>query len=107
MSWILAKGHLAALDYLSRTDQGEFLAINLGTGRGYSVLEMISAFERASGRPVPYKVIDRRPGDVASCYADPSLAEELLGWKAELDIDAMCADTWNWQSRNPDGYRAG
>jgi UDP-glucose 4-epimerase len=103
----LAKGHLAALVYLSRAERGEFLAINLGTGRGYSVLEMISAFERASGRPVPYKVIDRRPGDVASCYADPSLAKELLGWKAELDIDAMCADTWNWQSRNPDGYRAG
>ena len=73
------------------------LTVNLGTGRGYSVLEMVKAFETASGKPVPYRITPRRPGDVAQCYADPSLARELLGWKAELGIEAMCADTWRWQ----------
>ena len=77
---------------------------NLGTGRGYSVLEMIRAFEKASGKEVPYIIAPRRQGDIAQCYADPSLAARELGWQAERDLDAMCADTWNWQSKNPNGY---
>lgn len=91
----LAQGHLAALAALER--QPGMMTVNLGTGRGYSVLEMVRAFERASGRPVPYRIAPRRPGDVAACYADPSLAEQLLGWRAERDIDAMCVDGWRWQ----------
>jgi len=91
----LARGHLAALEALHR--RPGVLTVNLGTGRGYSVLEMVKAFETASGKPVPYRITPRRPGDVAQCYADPSLARELLGWKAELGIEAMCADTWRWQ----------
>ncbi len=98
----LAKGHLAALDHLA--DLAGCTAINLGTGRGYSVLEMVKAAEKASGRPVPYRIVGRRPGDIAACWADPSLAAELLGWRAELDIDRMCADHWRWQSANPEGY---
>jgi UDP-glucose 4-epimerase len=80
---------------------------NLGTGRGYSVLEMVAAFEKASGRPVPYRTGARRPGDVAVCYADPTLAREELGWVAERGVDEMCADTWRWQSANPEGYGRG
>jgi len=98
----LARGHLAALDHLD--ELSGCTAINLGTGRGYSVLEMVKAAEKASGRPVPYRIVGRRPGDIAACWADPSLAAELLGWRAELDIDRMCADHWRWQSANPDGY---
>lgn len=98
----LARGHLAALERLD--DLPGCTAINLGTGRGYSVLEMIRAAEKASGRPVPYSVVERRPGDVAACWADPSLAAELLGWRAELDIERMCADHWRWQSANPEGF---
>jgi len=101
----LAKGHLAALRYLADSPINPLLQVNLGTGRGYSVLEMIAAFEQASGKLVRYEVAARRPGDIASCYADPSLAASLLGWKAELGIDAMCVDTWRWQSNNPEGYR--
>lgn len=97
----LALGHLAALDALSRK-AGE-LTVNLGTGRGYSVLEMVRAFEKASGRHVPYRLVDRRPGDVASCFADPQLASAMLGWRASRGIDEMCADTWRWQSANPHG----
>jgi UDP-glucose 4-epimerase len=93
----LADGHVAALDYLDRT-KGALLTVNLGTGRGYSVLEIVSAFGRASGRAVPYRFARRRPGDIAQCYADPSLARELLGWRATRDLDAMCADAWRWQS---------
>jgi UDP-glucose 4-epimerase len=100
----LARGHLAALERVY-AHAGAF-TVNLGTGRGYSVLEMVRAFERASGRPVPYRLVDRRPGDIAECYADPALARELLGWQAERGIDAMCADAWRWQSGNPDGYRS-
>ena len=73
------------------------LTVNLGTGRGYSVLEMIRAFEEASGRPVPYRIVGRRPGDVAQCYADASLAASLLNWRAELGLEAMCRDSWRWQ----------
>jgi UDP-glucose 4-epimerase len=98
----LAKGHLAALAALER--QGGLLTVNLGTGRGYSVLEMVKAFEVASGRPVPYRIAPRRAGDIATCYADPTLAASLLGWCAELGLDAMCADAWRWQSGNPDGF---
>ncbi|WP_131111415.1 UDP-glucose 4-epimerase GalE [Sulfuricystis thermophila] len=98
----LAKGHLAALAALER--QGGLLTVNLGTGRGYSVLEMVKAFEAASGRKVPYRIAPRRPGDVATCYADPTRAAELLGWRAEKDLAAMCADAWRWQSANPDGF---
>ena len=92
----LAAGHVAALRYL-RKNQG-LLTVNLGTGRPVSVLEMVRSFEKASGRPVPYNVVSRRPGDVAQCWADPTLAEQLLGWKAELDVDRMCADAWRWQN---------
>jgi UDP-glucose 4-epimerase len=91
----LARGHLAALDALRR--RPGVLTINLGTGRGYSVLEMVRAFSTASGKPVPYRVVGRRPGDIAQCYADPSFALKVLGWKAQLGIEAMCADTWRWQ----------
>ena len=101
----LAEGHVAALRHL--LDGGESLTLNLGTGRGVSVLELVRAFEAASGRPVPYEIAPRRAGDVAACYADPTLAEQRLGWKAELDLDAMCADSWRWQSANPEGYAAG
>jgi UDP-glucose 4-epimerase len=98
----LARGHLAALEKL-REAPG-VVVYNLGTGRGYSVLEMVAAFERASGRPIPYEIVARRPGDIATCYADPALAREELGWQAELGIDAMVTDTWRWQSQNPNGY---
>jgi len=91
----LARGHLAALNALR--DRRGVLTVNLGTGRGYSVLEMVRAFAAASGKPVPYRIVARRPGDIAQCYADPTLALATLGWKAEFDIDAMCADTWRWQ----------
>ncbi|MFZ4757558.1 MAG: UDP-glucose 4-epimerase GalE [Burkholderiaceae bacterium] len=99
----LAQGHLAALRRVF--DVPGFWTVNLGTGSGTSVLQMVAAFERASGRPVPYTIGPRRAGDIASCYADPSQAERLLGWRAKLDIDAMCADGWRWQSTNPNGYR--
>lgn len=99
----LAEGHVRALQWLER-GQG-IRAFNLGTGKGYSVLDMLHAFERACGRELPYILTDRRPGDVASCYADPTLAERELGWRAGLDLEAMCADAWRWQSANPDGYR--
>lgn len=79
--------------------------MNLGTGRGYSVLEMIAAFEKASGKAVPYDIVERRPGDVSSCYADPAYAENILGWKAERGIEAMCQDHWRWQERNPEGFK--
>ncbi|MFZ4480792.1 MAG: UDP-glucose 4-epimerase GalE, partial [Rhodoferax sp.] len=98
----LALGHLKALERL--LTQAECLAINLGTGIGYSVLDMVQAFEKASGKPVPYKVGPRRAGDIASCYADPGQALALLGWRAERGLEAMCADTWRWQSSNPNGY---
>jgi UDP-glucose 4-epimerase len=91
----LALGHLAALGALAT--QPGLLTVNLGTGHGYSVLEMVRAFEQASGRSVPYRIAPRRPGDIAQCYADPGLAARLLGWKAERGIEAMCVDTWRWQ----------
>ena len=98
----LALGHLAALDALAR--DGGLMTVNLGTGHGYSVLEMVAAFEKASGRPVPYRIVARRPGDIAECYADPALASERLGWVAQRNLEAMCADGWRWQQGNPQGY---
>jgi len=100
----LAVGHVAALDRLLSAPGS--LTVNLGTGRGYSVLELIAAYERASGRPVPYDIVARRPGDIDACYADPALARAALGWTATRDLDAMCADSWRWQSQNPDGFGA-
>lgn len=97
----LAAGHLAALNALQNPS---LLTVNLGTGRGYSVLEMIKAFEAASGKPVPYDIVDRRPGDIAACYADPALSKALLGWEAQHGIERMCEDTWRWQSMNPLGF---
>jgi UDP-glucose 4-epimerase len=98
----LARGHLAALD---RLDGPPGVAVyNLGTGRGYSVMEVIHAFERAAGKTIPYRVIERRPGDVPTSYADPARAREELGWQATRTLDDMCADTWRWQTQNPNGY---
>lgn len=98
----LARGHVAALEFLERKRRS--ITVNLGTGRGYSVLEAVKAFERASGRTIPTEIVARRPGDVAACYADASLAATQLGWQSRLDLDAMCRDAWRWQSQNPDGY---
>ncbi|WP_367306906.1 UDP-glucose 4-epimerase GalE [Alicyclobacillus acidocaldarius] len=98
----LASGHVRALDWVLSHAGAE--AFNLGTGKGSSVLEVIRAFERASGRKIPYRIGPRRPGDAAVSYADPSKAERVLGWKATQDLDAMCRDTWRWQSQNPNGY---
>jgi UDP-glucose 4-epimerase len=100
----LAAGHIAALAKLDSLPAVS--AINLGTGRAYSVLEIVRAFEAASGRPVPYRLVDRRPGDVAACWADTSLAASLLDWRAQHGIETMCRDAWRWQAANPNGYRA-
>ena len=97
----LAKGHIAALKKLSANG---IYTYNLGTGRGYSVLDAVKAFEKANGLEIPYDVVERRPGDIAECYADPALAEKELGWHAEKDLVDMCRDAWNWQKNNPDGY---
>lgn len=101
----LARGHVKALEKLHALTQPELMTINLGTGQGYSVLEVIHAFEKACGKAVPYHLVDRRAGDIASCYANPLHAEKAIGWKAELDLATMCADAWLWQSQNPNGYR--
>ena len=98
----LAKGHVKALQVLK--DKPQVVVANLGTGNGYSVLDMIKAFEKFSGKTVPYKIVDRRPGDIAICYADSSYAEKKLDWKAEYGLDDMCKDAWHWQSMNPNGY---
>jgi len=100
----LALGHVAALRRLLATPGS--LLVNLGTGRGYSVLELIAAYEKASARAVPYDIVARRPGDIDSCYADPALAHAELGWQATRGLDAMCADSWRWQSLNPHGFDA-
>ena len=93
----LADGHVAALNYLDR--QGGLLTVNLGTGQGYSVLEMVKAFGQVSGRPIPHKIAPRRAGDIARCWADPGLAQELLGWKSSRGLEQMCADAWRWQQQ--------
>ena len=98
----LAQGHLAALNYLQ--NQQTSITVNLGTGRGVSVKELADTFARVTGAPVPYRFVDRRPGDVAACYADTRLARDALGWQAQLGVDRMCTDAWRWQSQNPEGY---
>jgi UDP-glucose 4-epimerase len=98
----LAEGHVAALRHL--LDGGGSHTLNLGTGQGSSVLDVVRAFEAASGRKIAYRVLPRRPGDVAACYADPSLAQRLLGWRARYGLHEMCADAWTWQRDNPDGF---
>ncbi len=98
----LVEGHVAALRYLF--DNSGLLTVNLGTGRGASVLELVAAFEQASGRQIPYEMVGRRAGDIAACWADPALAQELLGWRASRSVEEMCTDTWRWQSANPQGY---
>lgn len=105
----LAQGHIAALRIQASRPQEDdaysgVLTYNLGTGRGFSVLEMVEAFEKASGRKIPYRIAGRRPGDIAVCYADPQLANEELGWRAQMGIEEMCADAWRWQSMNRDGF---
>lgn len=100
----LARAHVAALQAL--LGGGASFTVNVGTGRGHSVLEVVAAFQKASGRPVPHQIVARRPGDVAQCWADPSLAQRLLGWQARHTLDEMCADAWRWQRQNPAGYRS-
>ena len=97
----VAEGHVEALRFL--LDSRRSITANLGTGRGHSVLDVVRAFERASGRPIPCKTVARRPGDIGAYYGDPSLAAELLGWRASRDLDTMCADSWRWQRQNPNG----
>jgi len=98
----LARGHIKALEKL--TAKPGLVIYNLGTGQGYSVLEMVRAIEKASGREIPYQIVARRSGDIATCFADPAFAEREIGWKAEHDLQEMAEDTWRWQSNNPDGY---
>ena len=102
----LAKGHLSALNYLAdkKNDEGELITVNLGTGQGYSVLEMIKAFEKASGKNIPFEIVARRAGDIAACYSDSRYAEQIMGWKPLYGLDDMCKDAWNWQKNNPNGY---
>jgi UDP-glucose 4-epimerase len=100
----LAEGHVAAVQRL--LDHAGSFTVNLGTGRGHSVLEVVAAFAAASGRAIPYEIRPRRPGDVASCWADPSRAQQLLGWRATRDLATMCTDAWRWQSNNPNGFDA-
>ena len=98
----LAKGHVAAVRYVTEHTGCE--VFNLGTGVGYSVLEMVKTFERANNLTLPYKIVDRRPGDLPTCYADPSESAEILGWGAEKNLEDMCRDSWNWQKQNPQGF---
>ena len=98
----LARGHLCALKKLEQ--KPGLVIYNLGTGHGYSVLDVVNAFEKANGVKVPYSIKPRRPGDIATCYCDPSKAERELGWKAKYGIEDMCRDSWNWQSQNPNGF---
>ena len=99
----LAQGHVKALEKINALDK--VLTVNLGTGKGYSVLDMVHAFEKASGKKIAYNFAPRRAGDIAKCYADPSYAQEVLGWYAKKDVNAMCKDAWRWQSMNPNGYK--
>ncbi|MBR2498568.1 MAG: UDP-glucose 4-epimerase GalE [Clostridia bacterium] len=98
----LSKGHVLAVNKLA--ENPGLLIVNLGTGQGYSVLDMVKAFEKVTGKPIPYKFMPRRPGDIDECYADPSLAQEILGFKAEKTLEDMCRDAMNWQTKNPNGY---
>ncbi len=99
----LADGHVKALDKISKIS--EVMTVNLGTGNGYSVLDMVKAFEQASGKKIPYQIVPRRAGDIAECFADPSYAKKVLGWEAKKSIEEMCEDSWRWQSNNPMGYK--
>ena len=96
----LALGHVRAIDYLNSKDTMKPLIVNLGTGIGYSVVDVLKAFEKASGKKIPYKIVDRRAGDIATCYSDPSFAKEILGWEAKKSLEDMCVDIWNWQNNN-------
>ncbi len=98
----LAEGHVKALNKIDMIS--EVMTVNLGTGKGYSVLDMVKAFEKASGKKVPYQIVSRRAGDIAECFADPSYAKKVLDWEAKKSIEEMCEDTWRWQSNNPNGY---
>lgn len=100
----LAQAHVKAVEYLLAGRDS--LTVNLGTGQGYSVMDVLKAYGDIVGRPIPFQVVERRAGDIATCYADPSLAEKLLGWKARRNLDQMCADSWRWQSQNPMGYES-
>lgn len=102
----LAIGHLKALEKMLQPTFTSWKAYNLGTGSGYSVLDVVKAFEKASGREVKYQVVGRREGDIAECYADASLASRELNWTATRDIVSMCKDTWNWQQKNPKGFQS-
>jgi len=99
----LALGHLSALDYLQ---QPQCFAVNLGSGTGHSVLDVVKAFEQACGKTLPYTIAARRVGDIASCYADVTLAHTALGWRTQRTLATMCADSWRWQSSNPNGFRS-
>ena len=101
----LAIGHVKAIEKMAQISDG-VLIYNLGTGIGYSVLDIVKGFEKAVGKPIPYTIKPRRPGDIATCYADPSLAKKELGWVAVRDLDKMCEDSWRWQKSNPEGYEA-
>ena len=100
----LAQGHVAALQAMLAG--GDSFTVNLGTGQGYSVLELVRAYEVASGRPIPYEVVARRPGDIDACYADPTRAHDLLGWRAQHGLQRMCQDSWHWQRLNPQGFES-
>lgn len=102
----LSIAHVKAIDYLNAQEtMSKLLITNLGTGTGYSVLDVVKAFEKASGKEVPYRLVDRRAGDIATCYANPSYAKEILGWEAKRDLEQMCCDSWRWQSNNPNGFK--
>lgn len=101
----LAQGHVKALQAFQHGAVPNLLVVNLGTGQGYSVLDMVKAFAAASGREIPYRIVERRAGDIACCYADPERAAQLIGWRAQKNLGDMCRDTWHWQSQNPQGYR--
>lgn len=100
----LAQGHLNAIDYLVKKGLGKVVTVNLGTGKGYSVLDMVKAMGKACGHEIKYKIGERRPGDIATCYADPTFAKQELGWEAKLGLEEMCRDLWTWQSKNPNGF---
>ena len=100
----LAKGHVKALDYFKNKNKGNVLKLNLGSGKGYSILELINTFQQVTGKDIAYDIVDRRPGDIVISYASPELAEKTILWKAEENLEDMCRDTWRWQSQNPSGY---
>ncbi|MCL5255756.1 MAG: UDP-glucose 4-epimerase GalE [Gammaproteobacteria bacterium] len=102
----LAEGHVAALRYLIKQERAEYSAVNLGTGSGVSVLQMIASYQQATGQVIPYEIVARRPGDVAAYFADPSLAAEKFAWRARRSVEVMCADAWRWQAQNRNGYRS-